>query len=236
MKIGYIYTLSDPQTEEIRYVGQTVNVEKRYALHLFHSKNGRARTHKEKWINSLMAEGKKPLIEIIWKGDYSLIDEREIYFISLFKLFEQRLTNSTNGGKTTSGRPCSEETKKKLSEKHKGVYLRPPISDAEKLAASIRMKGFKHTDKSKKLLSEARKGKPSFWTYNEMPQDDKERIANIGRESSKQIIAIKNNTETIFPSLVEAEKQTGCDRKSMRMVANGVYNQCKGYKFKFVQA
>jgi hypothetical protein len=115
-----------------------------------------------------------------------------------------------------------------------GKCLRPPITQSEKEAQSQRMKDFKHTDKSKKLLSEARKGKPSYWTYNEMPVEYKARLAEAGRSLSKQIMAIKDGKEQIFNSTVEAEKITGCDRKTMRMVANGIYQQSKGYNFKFI--
>jgi len=231
---GFIYSLSDPRTAHVKYIGQTINVEKRYNLHLFHSKQGRARTHKEKWINGLLNDNLKPEINILWQGDVSLLDQKEIEYIALFKSFGAKLTNATLGGLTTRGRKCSEETKLKFREMFTGKLLRPPITEEEKRKASERQKNFKHTEASKKKLSIARKGKPSHWSFTEMPEHFKRNISEIGRKTSKGIFATKDGIEVYYPSTVVAEKETGCDRKTMRQVANGTYKQCKGYIFRWV--
>jgi group I intron endonuclease len=233
-RIGFIYTLSCPDTELVRYVGQTVDVQKRYNLHIFHSKNGSAKTHKEKWINTLTNEGKKPLMEIVWDGNTSLLDQKETEFIALFKSFGAKLTNATMGGTTTRGRKCSEETKQKFREIFTGrKNPNYKMSEEGKKSFLEKRKNFKMPEEAKRKLSEARKGKPSFWSTNLMSADQIERLILLNKVKAKRIVAIKDGVETVYDSTQDAAKATGCDRKTMRMVARGIYKQCKGYQFKF---
>lgn len=232
-KLGFIYTLSCPKSGLVRYVGQTTNVQKRFALHLFHSKNGRATTYKEKWINTLVNSGQKPVLEIVWEGSPSLLDRKEFEFIALYKAFGAKLTNATLGGTTTRGRVCSEETKRKLSEMFKGKCLRPPISDAERLAISIRQKGFKHTEESKRRVSESKKGKPSLWSTVEMPTEMKDKWHAKALALSKITIAIKDGVEYQYASRAEAARQLQCSPGDILKVINGKRNHCKGYTFKY---
>jgi excinuclease UvrABC nuclease subunit len=58
----YIYTLSDPINNEVRYVGKSDNIEKRYKKHITEYRN---RTHKEQWIKGLKDLGYFPILEII---------------------------------------------------------------------------------------------------------------------------------------------------------------------------
>ena len=59
----YIYTLSDPRTNIIRYVGKTNNIKNRLKSHICQSK--KSRTHKDNWVNSLLKLNLKPIIEIL---------------------------------------------------------------------------------------------------------------------------------------------------------------------------
>jgi transposase len=93
----FIYTLSDPITNEIRYVGKANNLKKRLSTHLTPS-NLIKPSHKNNWIKSLLVKNLKPLIKIV---DEVLISEWEfweIYWISQFKTWGFKLTNLTNGG------------------------------------------------------------------------------------------------------------------------------------------
>ena len=90
-----IYTLTDPITNEIRYVGKANNVSKRYYKHCrLTVKN----THKNNWINKLLKKKLKPIVEII---DVVPIDEWvfwETYWISQIRSWGFKLVNSTDGG------------------------------------------------------------------------------------------------------------------------------------------
>ena len=111
----YIYTLTDPNTNEIRYVGKSNNPQKRLYDHIHHSQI--THTHKNMWIKSLIKEGKLPILNII---DEVLIEEwqeYEIYWIDKLKKEGHNLTNHDIGGNgTTKHRP---NTISKMKIKHK---------------------------------------------------------------------------------------------------------------------
>ena len=53
----FIYTLSNPITKEVRYIGKTVNIKDRYRQHI--GKRLLDNSHKNNWISSLIKEGCK---------------------------------------------------------------------------------------------------------------------------------------------------------------------------------
>lgn len=232
--ISYIYTLSDPDTGMVRYVGQTVHTGRRYYLHIFHSQRRTTKTHKEKWICTLLAKGLKPEMEVIWEGNPQLSDIKEQEFILLFKSLGADLTNATSGGKTTRGYKHSDETKAKLSKMFKGRKVPFEVNEDWKRKCRDGGRVMIHTDESKQKLRESRLGKPSFWSTNSMPDKYRQDIKERGLACSRKIIGIKDGIETEYCSMSEARRITGCDLKTMGMVANGIYKQSKGYTFKFL--
>jgi|ERR1700748_1097333 len=93
-----IYTLSDPITNEIKYIGKTTySLSKRLAGHIYDSTR-RFKNKNYKWIQSLAKKGLKPVIEIL--EEISSIDWEfwECYYISLFKSWGFELTNTSAGG------------------------------------------------------------------------------------------------------------------------------------------
>ena len=58
---AYIYCLTDPITNQIRYVGKTVNLRTRYAMHLLEKTN----TRKNAWLKSLAKIEARPLMEVL---------------------------------------------------------------------------------------------------------------------------------------------------------------------------
>jgi hypothetical protein len=95
--IGFIYTLNDPETGEIRYIGQTVNsVHRRLTKHISDSK--RLNTHVNCWIKSLIKKGIKPVIQELDSCLIEELDQTEIYWISQFKNWGFNLVNLTEGG------------------------------------------------------------------------------------------------------------------------------------------
>ena len=96
--VRFIYTLSHPITKEIRYIGQTKNLENRLNVHINDSKI--KTSYVNKWINSLVKTGLKPVMEILEECNNEDIDDNEILYIALFKSGGFRLTNSESGGCT----------------------------------------------------------------------------------------------------------------------------------------
>ena len=97
-KPTYIYTLVDPITNEVRYVGRSVNPKKRYHRHLSESRYG-TRSHKKAWVRSLIQQDQKPILEIIETVPPDLPwQPREQYWIRHYRSKGIKLTNMSDGG------------------------------------------------------------------------------------------------------------------------------------------
>lgn len=94
----YIYTLSDPTTGEVKYVGKTKDTKDRIRRHMSNDHLRDAWTSKNKWLLWLKNQGLKPDIEILDEGDADNINSLEIYWISQLKQWGYKLKNETEGG------------------------------------------------------------------------------------------------------------------------------------------
>jgi hypothetical protein len=97
MNTKFIYTLSDPNTGLVRYIGKTNNIRNRLKGHLSNNQLSKP-TKKNNWIISLLRENLLPIIEEVDEVDSDDIDFYEIFYISLFKTWGFDLLNGTDGG------------------------------------------------------------------------------------------------------------------------------------------
>lgn len=95
MRTVYIYALTEPDGT-IRYIGQALNTRTRYNSHVCITTE--PRTHKEKWINSLLRDGKRPVLIILKESDEENSDADEISLIRHYRDIGSNLTNGTDGG------------------------------------------------------------------------------------------------------------------------------------------
>lgn len=124
-----IYTLADPKTKEVRYVGKSNHPNKRYSNHLSKGTN----THTGNWIKSLKSQGLKPKLEIIDSVSVNEWEFWERYWINQFKAWGFRLTNHLEGGggnqigrtrpdtPWNKGKKLSETTRNRMSQSHKNL-------------------------------------------------------------------------------------------------------------------
>jgi hypothetical protein len=119
----YIYKLIDPITNEIRYIGQTDNIKRRYNDHMSSSLNKNSssyNTYKSCWIRKILNNNLLPIIEVIEECDTLEISNiREKYYINKLNNDGYKLTNSYVSDVTE----FSIETKKKMSSAKKGKTL-----------------------------------------------------------------------------------------------------------------
>lgn len=93
-EVGYIYLLIDPDSNQVRYVGQTRNPILRMNQHL---KDRPLRpTYKSNWIQSLLVAGKEPRMELIETCAIADLDQREEFWIAEHLALGCRLTNTIN--------------------------------------------------------------------------------------------------------------------------------------------
>lgn len=135
-----IYVLKSPITNEIKYVGRSVNPESRYRVHLYLAKKNKMKNKKDAWICSLLNKNKKPLMEIIDEVNISEAVEKERFWIGKLKetcdlkncrdyiennyLFSEesrkKMSEAAKGNRNRRGQKLSEETKNKISQSKKG--------------------------------------------------------------------------------------------------------------------
>jgi len=112
-----IYGLVCPTSKQIRYIGVTrYSLDRRLKEHL---RENKSKTHKQKWIKSLLNKGLKPDIVLMCLTDKSNWIETEKFYIKLFKTNGFKLTNTSEGGEGggSKGYKHTEEWKIEASER-----------------------------------------------------------------------------------------------------------------------
>lgn len=173
MKTTFIYALSDPDTNEIRYIGKANNIKYRLWSHLHEAKRDLRNLRKCNWIKSLMSKGKRPIISVVEEVPFEHWVEREIYWIAEFKARGCNLINMTDGGecgvisencklalsKVKRGHTAgtfkhSEETKAIIKAK-RALQV---ITEEHKQKTSLKMKNVKKSETHKQNISKGRTG------------------------------------------------------------------------------
>jgi len=92
VKTVYIYTLSDPRSGDVRYIGRAIAPQSRLKAHV----NARYYNDKVKWINELKTDGLLPVMTIIDSvDDKVLAREKEQYWMNKYTMDGCELLNST---------------------------------------------------------------------------------------------------------------------------------------------
>jgi group I intron endonuclease len=151
MKTIYIYKLIDPITNNVRYVGKTNNLVRRFSAHLKRSKTNKY--HSARWINSLLNKDLKPILEIIEVCDETNWEEREIFWIDYYRE-RYDLTNILDGGGNSAtygrlGKPWSDEQRINNRKARLGVPVNHTEEGKKNRANGIRKY---HNENKKKVF------------------------------------------------------------------------------------
>ena len=155
-KTVYIYGLTDPETDEVRYIGKSIRPCERINNHM----NEKSNCHRSHWLQSLKAKGLWPGLVIFemmqggWPWQHS-----ERYWIARGRALGWRLTNNTSGGDGVPDLPA--ETRARMASVWKGRKHSPET--AEKLR-NYRL-GVKHSDETRAKMSAAHKGRKITWAH-----------------------------------------------------------------------
>lgn len=223
-----IYTLSHPETGEVRYVGKTkYTLSKRLSQHIC-EKRVNKRTC---WIKSITNNGLIPKIELLEScGESDWIDI-ERFYISYFRYIGVRLVNATGGG---DGIEFTKEIRDKISKSLKGK--KRTEEHKNKLKGNKNSLGQKRTEEHKSKISNALKGRVvSLETRLKQSElKNKKKIAQIDIES-KDVIMIHN-------SISECCKLNGYSKGNIIKVCKNKIrkdgSKCKtayGYVWKYVE-
>lgn len=184
----YLYTLLEPNTNNIKYVGFSYNPKHRYNQHMI----CKDVCHRTNWIKYLKEQGQKPILKIIDEVDTKEEAlELEKKYINDLKLIGINLTNNTIGGEAPmAGKKHREETKRLMSEQRKGE--------------NNSFYGKKHSEEVMKRIIEKKKGKPS---WNKGKKLSEEHRKNMCKPKSKPVY---NKGKTRFDlQLMEKMLQQG---------------------------
>jgi len=94
LKEHALYVLEDPTTDEIRYVGYTCDVRRRFSEH-----RKRRHSYTSSWIQSLHNKGLQPRLRVLcYVQDAFEAKRLEVELIAKYRRRGVRLTNGTEGG------------------------------------------------------------------------------------------------------------------------------------------
>ena len=151
MRTSCIYMIKNRINGKM-YIGQTINLQKRWGQHLYRNKR--------KGINQAIKKyGMKNFDVIVVEENIKLdkVNEREKYWIKHFNTFKGRGYNLNEGGEVVWCTPTP-EARAKMSE---AARHRPPISEETREKLRVRMQGMKnHNAKVDRTL-----GEQIYWEY-----------------------------------------------------------------------
>ena len=203
----YIYTLSDPSTMEIRYVGQTNEPKRRFNDHISSSINESSYsydTYKARWIRKVVSSNLLPIMNIIDSCD-TLEESNKLEKFYVDRLTEgNRLTNSY----VTDVTEFSSHTREKMSNSRKGKILEEIVG----LEKSMELKEFfskrmklnnpnKNNDplvreKISNTLKDYFEDKENHWAYGlKMTDDHNENLRQSKLNNSRNVGNRKPRTE-----------------------------------------
>lgn len=206
----YIYELIDPRDNLPKYIGKTIDLNKRFKGHIFEAKRG-DKGLKNIWIRKLL---KLNLLPIIKKIDLVKSEQSNYYEILYIKQYKENgfiLKNMTiggTGGATMIGRKRSKESIKKLVETRRknGTY--------------------NFTEEHKRNLSKHLK---TIWLGKHLSNKHKETLKNSNGTKIIQL-DLNYNIINIFPSFHEAKRKTNINNQK---ISNAIKTNklCDGYNW-----
>lgn len=171
--LAFIYTLSEPNTRQVRYVGKTFDLKCRFSQHIHRAKKN-TQSYVYTWIRALMRNGELPIVDVLeefHENDIEAWEQAERFWIETLRFYGCNLTNLDSGG--GSGRRASLSTRLKIGA-HSSKRVHSPETRA-KIAASCKARmtdaekehlrkvnlasGFRHTEETKQLIAAAKVGK-----------------------------------------------------------------------------
>lgn len=127
-KTVFIYILKERNIDEVRYVGQTIDVKSRYRSHFRKNVHkNEIDNRKAKWIEHSRERGVEIQLIAIEECSRDKANERENYWIQHYLSLGHRLTNGIdiNTGKTGGRKPLP---KQELKNEHR-IYIKDNLHD-----------------------------------------------------------------------------------------------------------
>lgn len=250
-----IYGLFHPITDELRYVGQTIQGIKRYNGHIRDAKNGK-HNHLPlyRWITKLHKIGLKPTFKILQYCLIEELDSYEVHYISKFKTNIPKLLNISPGGSVLRGkdnhfygkkhsdktrqiisakntgkkRVIDEPTRKRLADKRKELSTGVVFSSERKARISAKAKGRISPFKGKHHSEESKLLLSKANTGKSRSDETKQKMS----DSSKSKIAIRDlTTGKEYNKIMVVCEELNLFHSNVYMNVIGKINHVKGHDF-----
>mgnify|MGYP002507805412 CR=1 FL=1 len=222
------YYLKDPDTNEIRYIGRTVEEKGRLRNHVYEAKT-RGRNKREVWILSLLRKNKLPILEVFYEKACNIKEASRIerILIKSFLKHGYRLKNEEDRGigLIFNGRPVYQYTMQ-------GDFIKQwPSAFQAQISTGVKDSNIGRCCKREQGYGTKSAGGYlwSFIKYDKYPIDYKK------IDSSKSVYVFKDDTLIDqLPSARSVEKKYGVSYKHVSAICRGSRKQSKGYSFSFV--
>ena len=230
MKIGYIYILTDPRTDQIRYVGQTINhPSKRLAQHIHQESRVVSKlTHVNSWIRNLKESNLKPTLKVIEECSVEDLNSREIYYISEYKKLHD-LCNHSSGGHGNRG--CK-FTKESVEKRNKTLLTSERWANKCKEHSEIMKSlyasgdhnfGYGHTSKEKRIEI----GRKHSLTMKEIYKNNPEKVKTLISSILIPVCLLNSERQIIKVYKSAAEAARDCNIKASTHVTRVCKNRSK---------
>lgn len=237
----YIYGLIDKTTNELKYIGKSINPQSRYRKHLQDSH--KKISYKDNWIYSSLLKNEKPELLIIDEVNEDNWIFWEKHYISYYKSIGCKLTNISEGGDNPpnlTGRKRTKEEIEKISKSNLGKKR----SEETKLNISLAKKGkpilhlnngIERSLSHRNKLSLSLRGRTSPNKGKKFSDIHKKNLSDGHNSQKKSIIQmdLNGNIIKIWDSINEAQKKLKIRHISDCCSNNGKYKSAGGYKWKY---
>jgi len=204
----YIYALKEPDTNEIRYIGQTDNLKRRYNQHITKCYNINSKqyaTHKNCWLRKLLDNNLTPIMDVIEEVEtLEISNQRERFWIEKLTNEGVNLTNSyvsdvTKFSVETKDKMSVAKRGKKLEEivgEEKAIELKKYYSKKCKLNNPNKSSDPEVKEKISNTLKDFFKDKTNHWAFGkEMSEEMKENLRKSHLNNPKNVGNKKPRTE-----------------------------------------
>jgi hypothetical protein len=207
-----IYTLENPSTGEIRYVGKTT---KPLRYRLSHHKGCYTKSHKSSWIRSLDKDPVIRLVDTVPKDEWKFWEQ---FWIEQFYNWGFNLVNHTLGGDGSNGMAQSPESNKKRSQSLLGRSRSQKVREKISKSHKGKSKSKSHRDK----ISETLTGR------KQSTETKKKRWKGVAKLKDGKII-------DTYKSLTKAAEDVDGHKGAISNVCNGRRKTSAGYEWKYLE-
>ncbi len=186
----FVYALTDPRDDQVRYVGWTGNLKLRLYQHIYYSAT--EKTYKAHWISQLTGLGLTPGYIVLESGTGEGYKEAEIKWINHYKDSGCRLTNLTNGGDGTNGYVQTEEAKEHLRRLNTGKK-----QSKETIEKRVqKLTGQKRTPEMRERMSALQKGRTLSEESRQKLKNRPKGIRNTEEQKQKISASLKGRIKS----------------------------------------